>query len=128
MIKYINKYGKVGFDLSVFAAIAAETAAGFNDKVILTNQKGRPVNENRSGHEKYHFMDIKVNNDDNTVNIEIFLILKFGTSIKWFTKEFAERLRRNTEVITGITVDRIGINITGTKSRKIAKRELRIVC
>lgn len=128
MLKYANKLGKVGFDTSVFAAIAADTAVGFGDKMIFTNQKGRPVKGSAAGHEKLNFINVSENKNNNTVNVEIFIIIKFGTSISWFTKEFARRLRIEAEEITGIVVDEVIINITGIRSVRTAKRELRIVC
>lgn len=130
MVKYTNKRGKVGLDPTVFAAIAIDTAAGFNGRMFFTNQKGRPVKLNGSGNEKPGFINVTENKSDNniTVNIEIFLILKFGTSISWFTKEFARRLRIETEKMTGVTIGEVIINITGIRSKRTAKRELRIIC
>ncbi len=130
MVKYTNKRGKVGLDPTVFAAIAIDTAAGFNGRMFFTNQKGRPVKLTGSGNEKPGFINVTENKSDNniTVNIEIFLILKFGTSISWFTKEFARRLRIETEKMTGVTIGEVIINITGIRSKRTAKRELRIIC
>ncbi len=133
MVKYTNKLGKVGFDPAVFAAIAVDTAVGFYGKVFFTNQKGRPVKlggsgKEKPGSEKLGFINVTENKNNNTVNVEVFLILKFGTSISWFTKEFARRLRIEAEEITGITVDEVIINITGIRSKRTAKRELRILC
>lgn len=128
MLKYTNKFGKVGFDASVFAAIAADTAVGFGGRMIFTNSKGRPVKAGTSGYEKLNFINVSENKNNNTVNVEIFLILKFGTSISWFTKEFARRLRIESEEITGIVIDKVVINITGIRSVRTAKREIRIVC
>ncbi len=133
MVKYTNKLGKVGFDPTVFAAIAVDTATGFYGRVFFTNPKGRPVKLGNSGKEKagsdkLGFINVTENKNNNTVNVEVFLILKFGTSISWFTKEFARRLRIEAEEMTGITVDEVIINITGIRSRRTAKRELRILC
>ena len=120
MVKYTDKMGKIGFDPSVFAAIAADTAMGFYGRVFFTTPKGRPV--------KLNFINVTENKNNNTVNVEVFMILKFGTSISWFTKEYARRLRIESEEITGITVDEVIINITGIRSKRTAKRELRILC
>ena len=133
MVKYTNKLGKVGFDPTVFAAIAVDTAIGFYGRMFFTNPKGRPVKlgnvgKEKAGSDKLGFINVTENKKNNTVNVEVFLILKFGTSISWFTKEFARRLRIEAEEITGITVDEVIINITGIRSRRTTKRELRILC
>ena len=128
MVKYTDKMGKIGFDPSVFAAIAADTAMGFYGRVFFTTPKGRPVKLSGSGTEKLNFINVTENENNNTVNVEVFMILKFGTSISWFTKEYARRLRIESEEITGITVDEVIINITGIRSKRTAKRELRILC
>ena len=116
MVKYTDKMGKIGFDPSVFAAIAADTAMGFYGRVFFTTPKGRPVKLSGSGTEKLNFINVTENKNNNTVNVEVFMILKFGTSISWFTKEYARRLRIESEEITGI------------RSKRTAKRELRILC
>lgn len=128
MLKCKNKSGRIGFDTSVFAAIAADTAVGFSDRMTFTSQKGRPVKESGPGYEKLNFINVTENKNNNTVNVEIFVILKFGTSISRFTKEFARRLRIESEEMTGIVVDRVIINITGVRSKRTARRELRILC
>lgn len=136
MVKYSNKRGKVGFDPSVFAAIAVDTAMGFYGRVFFTDRKGRPIKQSAAGSgsvsanikDKLGFINVTENKNNNTVTVEVFIILKFGTSISWFTKEYARRLRLEAEEITGITVDEVIINITGIRSKRTAKRELRILC
>jgi uncharacterized alkaline shock family protein YloU len=128
MVKYTNEFGKVGFNQSVFAAIAADTMMGFSGRAIMSTPKGRPIKAGKNLNEKYSFINITENKAKNTINAEIYVILKLGTGIKWFTSEFAKRMRIETEAVTGISIDEIIINITGIKSKKIAKRELRIPC
>lgn len=128
MIKYLNKYGKVGLDESVFAAIAVETAMGFSGRVFLTNQKGKIIKESAAAGEKYSFINVTESKAQDSIELEIFVILKFGTSISWFTREYARRLRLEAESITGVTINKVIINITGIRSKRTARRELRVVC
>jgi len=128
MLKYSAQRGMAGFTPAVFSAIAYSAALSFGDKIILTSQKGRPVRKSPDAIDKFGFINVEENRRDNSVSIEVFMILKFGTSISDITKQFAGKVRQDTEQITGMSVDNIWINIVGVRSKKTARRELRITC
>ena len=128
MFKYYTKTGKIGFDDSVFARIAIETAEKMGNAVIFTNAKGKPVRIGREGDEKLNFIGVKLGEEKNTVNMEIYVILKFGTSISRMSQEFARRLRAEVKSVTGVRVDKIRIVVKGVRSKNTVKRELEIKC
>lgn len=128
MLKHSTGRGMAGFTKAVFSAIAYNTALTFSDKVILTSQKGRPVRKNSDSIEKFSFINVEENRKGDGVSIEIFAILRFGTSISGFAESYADRLRQETEVITGARVDNVTINILGIRSKRTVRRELRITC
>ena len=129
MLKYADSMGKVGMDPSVFSAITAEVAKSFGDRVILSTPKGKPVKDmNPKSIEKMSFLEVRENRRHDAVTLEVYLILMFGTSIRWFTREFARRMYIEVREVTGFSVDEIAVNITGIRSKKTARRELRFVC
>ena len=129
MLKYADSMGNVAMDLSVFAAVTAAVAAGFGDKVILSTPKGKPVKQiNAKSIEKMSFLQVREDKKRDAVKMEVCLILKFGTSIRWFVPEFARRLYQEAKAVTGFCTDEIAVRITGVYAKRIAKRELRFVC
>lgn len=114
MFKYFTKTGKIGFDDSVFARIAIEVAEQMGNSVIFTNSKGKPVRIGRDGDEKLNFIDVKIGDEKNTVNMDIYVILKHGTGVNRLSQEFARRLRAEVKSVTGVRVDKIKITVKGT--------------
>ncbi len=52
--------------------------------------------------------------------------MRFGTSISGITREFARKLREETGLITGVSVDTVITVVTGVISKNIAKRNLEL--
>ena len=128
MFKYYTKTGKIGFHDAVFSRVAIEVAESMGNAVIFTNAKGKPVKIGKDGDEKLNFIEITGGEEKNTINIEIYVILRFGTSISKLTHEFARKLRAEIKAVTGVKVDKVRIVVKGVKSKNTAKRELEIKC
>ena len=128
MFKYYTKTGKIGFHDAVFARIAIDVAEKMGNAVIFTTAKGKPVKIGRDGDEKLNFIDITEGEEKNTINMEIYVILKFGNSISRISQEFARRVKAEVKAVTGVRVDKIRIVVKGVKSKNTAKRELEIKC
>ena len=129
MLTYRNKMGRVALDADVFAALAAAAAAAFKDRAVLTDPKGRPVSrEKLSAPEKADFTEVSPGSSSDSIRMEVYMIVKFGISISSFAEEYAYALRTLCREATGIYIEQIAVNITGVRSKKTARRELRILC
>ncbi|MCI8283666.1 MAG: Asp23/Gls24 family envelope stress response protein [Firmicutes bacterium] len=128
MIKYSTESGKVGINGSVFARIAVETAKGYSDRIILTNQKGKPIKVGTGGRESLNFIEVVNEKNGRAVTLRVYMIVRFGVSISRLARKYADSLKSEIKVVTGIDTEKIIICVTGVKSKKIAKRELEIVC
>lgn len=126
MFKYYTKTGKIGFHDAVFARIAIDVAEKMGNAVIFTTAKGKPVKIGRDGDEKLNFIDITEGKEKNTIDMEIYVILKFGNSISRISQEFARRVKAEVKAVTGVRVDKIRIVVKGVKSKNTVKRELEI--
>lgn len=128
MIKYSTESGKVGINGSVFARIAVETAKGYSDRIILTNQKGKPVKTGTGGRESLNFIEVVNGKNGRTVTLKVYMIVRFGVSISRLVRQYADNLKSEIKAVTGIEAECVTVCVTGVKSKKIARRELEIVC
>ncbi|MGI5950200.1 Asp23/Gls24 family envelope stress response protein [Peptoniphilus sp.] len=58
---------------------------------------------------------IKVNTEDNQINIELHVILEYGVKISTVCENIIERVKYNVEDLTGLTVDNIEISVEGIR-------------
>lgn len=58
---------------------------------------------------------IKVNTENNQINIELHVILEYGVKISTVCENIIERVRYNVEELTGLTIDNIEISVEGIR-------------
>lgn len=127
MIRIQNTFGEVSIAETAIARVVAETARDpeFRGKFFFASPTGKIVKIGGTGREALSFIDVD-EGEDGKVNIHIYAVIKFGTSIKAVTEELGRRIRINVPMVTGCEVDHLLLSVTGMKSKKIARRELEI--
>lgn len=58
---------------------------------------------------------IKVNTEDDQINIELHVILEYGVKISTVCENIIERVKYNVEDLTGLTIDNIEISVEGIR-------------
>lgn len=58
---------------------------------------------------------IKVNTENDQINIELHVILEYGVKISTVCENIIERVRYNVEELTGLTIDNIEISVEGIR-------------
>ena len=125
MISVKNDLGVITFQPSVFARIAVNAAESFGGRLMVTNPSGRPVKIGDTGKESLKFVEAAVS-DEGALSVKVYLIVRFGTSISGITREFAERLKEESVLITGVEIDTVITVVTGVISKNIARRNLEL--
>lgn len=128
MIKYENHRGTVDFDQQVFGLIAMDTALRMEEIHAVTNARGKIMRMKDGGRESLNFIEVQETGVENCIDLRMYIVIYFGKSISESVNKLGEALRRRIGEITGMTVRDIYVNVTGVKSRKIARRELEIKC
>ena len=128
MLKITSDTGRIAFDKTVYSRIVVESSKKFKGKLALTNSKGKAVKPGTEGTESLNFVEVKINRDSRTVDLVVYMVTKFGFSIRKLTADFAKEIRENTKLITRTEVGEITFIITGVKSRRVVKREIEIKC
>lgn len=128
MIRIETEGGKIGLGKPVFARIAAEQAVKFSDRILLTDPKGKPVKIGVSGRESLKYIEVSEIKSNNTINLKLHIMIKFGTSIENLSRELSNAIRQEALKMTGVKIPNIIIHITAVKSKRMAKRNLEVMC
>ena len=128
MMQYKTEKGTVTMDSNVFSMIALETALRREEIFAVTNARGKRIRTRGTGRENLGFIEVGFTEKDDEIDLRIYVILNFGKSIRTVAKEFGREVRESIREITGISVRNLTMVVTGVKSRKIARRELEIIC
>lgn len=123
-IKSQNEYGSIQIDKRVIEKIVKYTIKDNPEVVCLTNSKGQAVINLISANIDSYLVDV-IKSDEN-IMVRLFIIIKFGVSIKGITYKMIKEIRQNIFDSTGVMPKAIHIHIKGIKSKKIAKRDILI--
>jgi uncharacterized alkaline shock family protein YloU len=117
--------GGIQYGKRVVASIVRRVVAGQNGNVKLSGPRGRLSKAaQRPESEDNSFLDVRMG--DGSFDIEVYLILRFGCSIKKTAADIGARLRRDVEVITGLPVARLNIIFVGVLSRNLSRRYIEV--
>ncbi len=127
MITVETELGTIKVAKSVIGNIIMDVIDSFNGKVILSNSKGKIPNQlaQKIGtKEEFSEMDIEL--AENGLDIKLFVVLKFGTSIKATTGKMIDDIRVLVKENTAMDINEIAITVTGMMSKHIAPRHIEV--
>jgi len=58
---------------------------------------------------------VKINNKNNLLNIELFIIVEYGTKISVIANNIIQKVKYNVENYTGLKVSSITVNVQGVR-------------
>ena len=97
--KIVNQYGSIEIDKQVISQVA------YKSKGIVELLKGENA-----------FKGVVVEElEDNTISIELYVILQYGTNISTVANNIIDRVKYTVEKITSINVSKIDINVQGIR-------------
>ena len=111
--KIVNQYGSIEIDKQVISQVAYRAAMesyglvgfGYKSKGIVELLKGENA-----------FKGVVVEElEDNTISIELYVILQYGTNISTVANNIIDRVKYTVEKITSINVSKIDINVQGIR-------------
>lgn len=121
-IKIESENGPINIDRKIIEKIVKYTIIEYPEVVSLTNSKGQASSIISLISEDSHLVDISKNNTD--IIVKIYIVIKFGASIKNTTYKLIDEIKNNIYSATNIMPNTVYIYIKGIKSKKIAKRHL----
>ena len=69
---------------------------------------------------------MEINFENNGLEIRFFILIRFGTSINHVTELLIDRIKKNSEEITGLEVNSIAVVVTGIVSKQTVRRNIEV--
>lgn len=131
MFEVETKYGNIRYSQNIINRIVVESIESCGGKAVILNYKGKYMNVVPGLASKINIYDeeaggIEVINADDGIKIKVYIIVKFGTSIKQITAEIIDYIYEKTEAILGEKPKTVTVTVTGTVSKNIAKRHIEV--
>ena len=118
-----TEYGSIGINKTIITQMVTEAVDAYSGKAWLGNAKA--VFNIFSSDES---SNIDIVWDDEGIHINIFLIIKFGTSISRVTNGIIDYIEKNIKVTFGDVPSKIRILVTGIESKQqVIKRDIEVV-
>lgn len=127
MITVDTELGTIKVAKSVIGNIIMDVIDSFDGKVILSNSKGKVPNQlaYKLG-PKEAVDEIKIDLTEDGMNMEIYVLLKFGTSIKETTHKMIDDIRSSMKEMIGMDINDFTVVVTGMVSKHIAPRHIEV--
>ena len=113
MTEEINPYGSVHVSARAIAAIAYQAAiksygvVGLASKNLVNGITNRIVKDPTHG--------IEVEYEDNMVNIDIYIVVQYGTRIKSVAGSVANTVRFSVEKYLGLPINHVNVHVQGLR-------------
>ena len=118
-----NKNGRIRIGRGVIESVSARIIDDFQGRILVSNPKGRlKQNAGSSAETETGFARARIK--EGKLDIKLFLIVQFGTSMQEAARVLARKIREEFPVQTGIEVGLITLVFVGTLSEKLSKRNV----
>lgn len=126
MITVETDLGTITVNKAAIGRIIIEAAEKFDGKVIISNHKGRVPGRvpKFGGMDEINNMEIELT--ENGLNIRVFVVLRFGTSITQATNQMVDEIHRNIKAMTGMEPNSVAVVVTGMLSKHVAPRHIEV--
>ena len=110
-----TKIGDVRFSQNIINRIAEKAVEDCNGNAILQNYKGG-----------INAAAVELIQDEESYDLKIYIVMKFGASIKKTTLEIIDSVYENAEKILPKAPRNVTVIVTGVLSKNIAKRHIEV--
>jgi len=118
-----NENGRIRIGRGVIEGVCARVIDGFEGRILVSDQKGRLKQGGATRAEDGKgFARARIRRGK--LDIKLYLIVQFGTSIRETAKTLSGRLREEFPVQTGLEVGLVTMEFVGTLSEKLSKRNI----
>lgn len=126
-----TKLGDIHFSSNIVNKIAEKAVESCGGKAMLHNYKSAlkdvmPIMASKMNLYDESVASVEVTNSDDGYSMKVYVVIKFGASIKAVTKEIIDSIYDNAEVIIGHKPEKVTVVVTGVVSKNIAKRHIEV--
>jgi len=120
-----NEYGRIRIGRGVIEGVCARVIEGFEGRVLVSDPKGRLKGASPRAEDAKGFARARIR--EGKLDVRLYLIVLFGTSMRESAKVLAEKLRSEFPEQTGLEVGLVTMVFVGTLSEKLSKRNVTFV-
>ena len=126
MITVETEFGTITITKSVIGKIITDVIDEFEGKVIISNHKGKVPGlvSKLGGMDEISTMEINLT--EQGLDIRIFVVLRFGTSITRVTNQLVDEIHRRVREMTAMEPNSVAVVVTGMISKHIAPRHIEV--
>lgn len=128
LYRFETEYGTISITRAVVVRIIQEAVGKFHGKVYISNAKGKVITGfiSRIG----YFDDsanIEITMGSQGLDVRIFIVIRFGTSIGMVTSQLIEEIQSNITNFTGLKPNSVAIVVAGTLSQHLKRRNIEFI-
>lgn len=124
--KETTNFGEIVISDDAISEIVLSEIRKYKNNIYITNSKGKRTSKVYKSVGGSSATNIDIISENNVIEIKVYLIFKFGMSIKKTTEGLMENIRKQIKLATGKNPKSITIVITGMASKKIARRNIEV--
>ncbi len=126
-IRKDSPLGEINISREAIGQIVQAAAAAHDGKVYLANRRGRTPGAAAAFGVGDDIDNIDIEVTGEGVTLTVYLIVRFGASIREVTTAMQKQIAEQMEILTGEPPLRITLVVVGTLSRQIARRHIEVV-
>lgn len=131
MLDIKTNLGEIHFSQHIINKIVTDAVETCGDKAAIMHYKGKYMNVVPGLASKINLYDegasgIHFNDKEDGIEISVYIVVRFGISIKMITEKIIDQIYANVEKIMGQKPKKVTVIITGTISKNIAKRHIEV--
>ena len=127
LYKFDTEYGEISISKTVITKIIVEAVDRFEGKVLISNPRGKVMTGLFS---KIGYFDdisnIEINMGPKGLDVRIFIVIKFGTSIAMVTNKLIDEIQENIKAFTSVAPNSVAVVVAGTLSQQLARRYIEV--
>ncbi len=127
LYRFNTEYGEISITKAVITKIIIEAVDRFAGKVLISNPRGKVVTGLFS---KIGYFDessnIEINMGSRGLDVKIFIVLRFGTSIALVTNQLIDEIQNNIKAFTTIEPNSVAVVVAGTLSEQLTRRYIEV--
>ena len=118
-----NKNGRIRIGRNVIESVCARVIDDYEGRILVSDPRGRLKHTGTSlAEDEKGFARARIRGGK--IDIKLYLIVQFGTSLQDSAKALAIRIREEFPVQTGLEVGLVTMVFVGTLSEKLSKRNI----
>jgi len=126
-----TKLGDIHFSSNIINKIAEKAVDSCGGKVMLHNYKGAlkdvmPVWASKMNLYDDSAASVEITRLGESYMMKVYVVIKFGASIKAVTSAIIDSIYENAEIILGKKPEKVTVVVTGVASKNIAKRHIEV--